>query len=409
MVAQLVPPPHPILACAEQICSELAATTDLQPVSMRSDDKRAVLLMLSEAQRRLDELHLRVIAASDDVAADDGARDVAAWLASRTQADPPDLRADQALAAAIDQRWCRVGAGLAAGALSKEHAKVIVRGLEDLPAAVGPEVLAQAEAQLVEWAGEFKPSELRRLARHILDSVAPEIAEAEEAKRLEREEQHAQDKCRLALRPVGDGTTSMSGLVADADAVRLRTYLEAFTSPRKHDDAIAGEEDRIPYARKLGQGFCALLEHLDPDKLPHHGGDATSVMVTISLDALRADLGCGDDISASEARRLACTARILPAVLGGKGEVLDLGRTRRLFTAAQRKAMRLRDKRCRADGCSIPATWAEAHHLRPWSEGGKSDLADGILLCSWHHHRIHDRRFDHDRLASGDIRFHRRR
>ncbi len=131
-------------------------------------------------------------------------------------------------------------------------------------------------------------------------------------------------------------------------------------------------------------------------------------MVTISLDSLRQDLACGEDISATEARRLACTARIIPVVLGGKGEILDLGRTRRLYNPAQRKAMRLRDKQCRAEGCSTPATWCEAHHEKPWSQGGRTDLNDGVLLCSWHHHRAHDRRFAADRLANGDIRFHRR-
>ncbi|HWU22679.1 MAG TPA: DUF222 domain-containing protein, partial [Nocardioides sp.] len=113
-------------------------------------------------------------------------------------------------------------------------------------------------------------------------------------------------------------------------------------------------------------------------------------------------------ISASEARRLACTAKIVPAVLGGKSEILDLGRARRLYSPPQRKAMRLRDKRCRAEGCSIPAAWCEAHHLKPWSQGGRTDLADGVLLCSHHHHRAHDTRYTTTKLATGDYRFHRR-
>ena len=57
-------------------------------------------------------------------------------------------------------------------------------------------------------------------------------------------------------------------------------------------------------------------------------------------------------------------------------------------------------------GCDIPAAWCEAHHLIPWTKGGKTDLADGVLLCSHHHHRAHDDRYLHDRLPNGDIRFH---
>ena len=75
----------------------------------------------------------------------------------------------------------------------------------------------------------------------------------------------------------------------------------------------------------------------------------------------------------------------------------------------QRKALLIRDQTCRAEGCDIPGTWAEAHHLDPWSTGGSTDLANGILLCSHHHHRAHDTGYRTDRLPNGDIRFHRRR
>ena len=74
--------------------------------------------------------------------------------------------------------------------------------------------------------------------------------------------------------------------------------------------------------RKRGQAFCALLEAVDPKRLPAHGGDATTLIVTVTLDALRkelgtAELGPADKLSAGEVRRLACTAQIIPAVLDG--------------------------------------------------------------------------------------------
>ncbi|MGZ5399688.1 MAG: DUF222 domain-containing protein, partial [Nocardioides sp.] len=118
----------------------------------------------------------------------------------------------------------------------------------------------------------------------------------------------------------------------------------------------------------------------------------------------------GDEVvTAAMARRLACTAHILPAVLGGESEVLDLGRKRRLFSPAQRKALAIRDRRCRTEGCDIPAAWCEAHHAGdPWVSGGRTDLADGLLLCSWHHHRAHDHRYDQRRLPNGDLRLRRR-
>ena len=177
---------------------------------------------------------------------------------------------------------------------------------------------------------------------------------------------------------------------------------------------MTGEADRIPVDRKRGQAFCALLEAIDPKRLPAHGGDATTLIVTVSLDELRKELGTAefgpaDKLTAGEVRRLACTANIIPAVLGGRSEVLDLGRTSRLFRPAQRKAMIIRDRECRAEGCTIPAAWCEAHHWgRPWAEGGRTDLKDGVLLCNWHHHRAHDPTYDSSRMPNGDVRFSRR-
>jgi hypothetical protein len=71
--------------------------------------------------------------------------------------------------------------------------------------------------------------------------------------------------------------------------------------------------------------------------------------------------------------------------------------------------MNLRDRECTADGCSIPSAWCEAHHWRqPWSQGGKTDLADGKLLCPFHHHRAHDLGWEPRHHANGSTTFHRR-
>ena len=89
----------------------------------------------------------------------------------------------------------------------------------------------------------------------------------------------------LTTRRRGDGTTEIHLRVSDAAADRLMTTLSAFTSPRRES------EERISHPQALGHAFVALLEGLAPDRLPLHGGDATSVMVTIDLTALRDSLG----------------------------------------------------------------------------------------------------------------------
>ena len=102
-------------------------------------------------------------------------------------------------------------------------------------------------------------------------------------------------------------------------------------------------------------------------------------------------------------------AVIIPVVLGSKGEPLDLGRSRRLFSPAQRKAMALRDRGCRGEGCSVPARRCEAHHDQPWALGGKTNIKDGRFYCNWHHHLAHDPRYQATLLPNGDVRFTRRR
>jgi len=297
--------------------------------------------------------------------------------------------------------------------VNQAQAEVIVAALDALDLSnLEPQTVADAEVHLVGLARDFAPKQLRVLGRRILDVVAPEVGERQEALALEREEQLAAERTTLSMKALGNGCTRITAVVPDVTAQRLRTYLEAFTSPR-HEGF--GEADRIPSYRQRGQAFCSLLEAIDPAALPRHGGDATTVFVSVTLDALRAELATAgivgavdEQVTASQARRLACNASLVPVVLGARSEVLDLGRASRLFSTAQRKALRLRDRRCRATGCTIEGTWCEAHHLDPWSTGGKTDLDRGVLLCGHHHHRIHDRRYRYVIRADGDIDFHRR-
>ena len=100
-------------------------------------------------------------------------------------------------------------------------------------------------------------------------------------------------------------------------------------------------------------------------------------------------------IAPETVRRLACDAQVIPAVLGGAGEVLDWGRSVRLFTPGQVKALWLRDQGCTFPGCGTPAHWCDAHHVTHWVDGGLTDLSNAVLLCGRHHTVVH-----RDRLAA---------
>jgi hypothetical protein len=433
---------HPIVAAATDVRASLKAVADANPTFMSVDDKAVALRELVAAESQLAELRLRVLGDAGDLAEQTAAKDAAGWLAQHTHTSYADARADLHLAGALDRTRPVLAAAMREGAASLAQARVIDRALTNLPSAVDAETVALAEKHLVAHAGEFGPKELGRIGRRILDVLAPHIAEAAEAARLADLEAHAADQTRLVMRRLGDGTTRISSRVPDATATRLATYLEAFTNPRverPQDDQDASDAPqvapglpatahdpvaRLAYPKRMGQALIQLLETLDPTRLPLHGGDATTVIVTIDFEALKTDLatadliGAGlvpddqlasDQITAAQARRLACTAKILPAVLGGHGLPLDLGRARRLFTPAQRKALLVRDRTCRAEGCDVPGTWCDAHHVDPWHAGGRTDLGNGVLLCHHHHHRVHDTGYRTDCLPNGDLRFHRRR
>ena len=116
--------------------------------------------------------------------------------------------------------------------------------------------------------------------------------------------------------------------------------------------------------------------------------------MTIDYDVLVGKLGTATlldadiQLTAQQARRLACDAEILPVVLAGKSVALDVGRSRRLFAGKLRQAIITRDRGCVFPGCDRPPAECEAHHRKPWWAGGKTRLKDGVLLCAYHHHQV---------------------
>ncbi|PWD52315.1 hypothetical protein C8046_02995 [Serinibacter arcticus] len=88
-------------------------------------------------------------------------------------------------------------------------------------------------------------------------------------------------------------------------------------------------------------------------------------------------------------RRLACDADLIPIVLGTDGRLLDVGHHHRLVPAWMRRVLIARDHGCTFPGCTIPATWCEAHHIISWLTGGTTSTDNSLLLCPAHHHLIH--------------------
>ncbi|SDK96402.1 protein of unknown function [Nocardioides sp. YR527] len=358
-----------------------------------------------------------MLASAGDIAEETGAKDASGWMRAELLVDKAVARSQIKLAAAVT-KYDLVADGLAEGVVSHDKARVITQALDQIETnpVASSEDLVLAEKLLVDYAGRLTANELRIVGKRILREIDPARFDDAEAQALLAEEERAQQKTALRVWDNHDGTIGFDGVLPTSMGTRFKRLVEAYAQPRKQQ--LVGKGAALPpWERLMGQGFARLLETVDPAGLPRHGGDATTINVVISLEELRKDLGIatlgydetnGTTISAAEARKLACNATIIPWVLGGDGEVLDAGRASRFFQPIQRKALRLQQKCCQAEGCDMPPEWCDAHHLDPWAAGGKTDLKDGALLCPHHHRLAHNAAYVHERLPDGTIRFTRR-
>jgi hypothetical protein len=186
--------------------------------------------------------------------------------------------------------------------------------------------------------------------------------------------------------------TRFGGHLDDLGVELLNQSIQGLSTPRAEPD---GSTDKRSAACRQGQALKEVLRlFLNHGDAPTHGGERPHVTVTMRYDDLQhniadAVLSYGGPVSAAEARRIACDADIIPAVLGSGSEVLDVGRANRLFTPPIRRALALRDNGCAFPTCDRPVAWCEAHHVQHWLHHGESAYTNGVLLCQFHHTEVH--------------------
>lgn len=98
----------------------------------------------------------------------------------------------------------------------------------------------------------------------------------------------------------------------------------------------------------------------------------------------------GTVLGAADLRRIACDTQVIPVVMGGAGEVLDVGRAKRTIPPAIRRALIARDQRCVWPGCDRAPIHCEGHHIEHWLDEGPTSLVNLALLCHSHHQRLHE-------------------
>ena len=290
-----------------------------------------------------------------------------------------------------------MGEAARAGQISFEHVTSFTYALKH----VGVEETRKLEGPLLDFARSVGPGELHAKIRHIRDVL--------HADDLDQAWLKGMDKRDIRLAKTTEGW-HVTGFLDIETGAKLNTILQNLSVPRDAAD------DRSPSVRRmdaLDQICSAVLEH----GLPADNGVRPHINVTVDADTLKAmangearrlldlDLqpatleGFGP-IGAELLAHLLCGAELTPFLIttvGNNTDVLDVGRSERLATPRQAKAIRLRQQGvCAAPGCRHPIS--HNHHVTWWSQGGRTDLDNLIGLCRKCHTLVHAGRLE---LARG--------
>jgi len=316
----------------------------------------------------------------------------AGWLTDRNSHWARSAREEVRLAVQLDARP-RVARAMAGGELSPEQMMVIVHGLERLPDELDSTQREAAVTRLLEWGHEFGPYGLSRLVNHLVEVVAPQVAEDADRRAVERVEAEQERDRYLSWRKDADGAFVFRGKLGRIAGQQVVGVLRSLASRQRKAARVEGNE--VSWTRAQADALVELARHVAScQRLPQLGADRPRILVAVDFEVLKGRLGAatllnsGDKISAGEARRLACDAEILPVVMSGRSVPLDLGRRRRLFTGHLRALLIARDQGCAFPGCDKGPEDCEAHHILSWFLGGRTELRNGVLLCAFHHHRV---------------------
>jgi hypothetical protein len=195
----------------------------------------------------------------------------------------------------------------------------------------------------------------------------------------------------LELKRYQNGCFALHGFLDPEGGAAVRTALEPLAHP-------AGPDDDRSHARRWADALIELAgNELDAGVLPQLAGQRPHLQVTCTLETVQglrgspaAELELGGPIAAVTVQRLACDASVSRVVFDADSAVVDVGRVRRLPAAATRRALHARDHGCVWPGCERPPSWTQTHHLIHWAHGGSTDLDNLVLICRYHHWKVHE-------------------
>ena len=398
-------------ALCDDLIVVLPDVRDLAPLG--DDELLAVQAHIAAARRKVDAT---AAAVASEVARRSRPDLGYTGLAQRTGARTPDRLIASVTGLSVSESRAMITAGealdgeaswmapvaiaLQTGDVSVGATAAIRRGLGEPNADVSADDLAVAAQRLVDESGDLPPERLAALAREARDSIdADGVADREAALREKRS---------LRISRLPDGMTRLVALLDPENAAFVTDAIDRVTAPRRggvrfvdpDEQRRAGHilDDPRSTEQLAFDAFVTMIRlaaAVDDGRI--FGSRAPEVRVHVRAEHLERGKGFGwiegqsTTISLGTVERLICTVGALPIAFLDDGRPLKLGRSQRLFSAAQRIALAARDGGCLIPGCERPPSWCEAHHIDEWGEHqGDTDVDVGVLLCRHHHMWVHD-------------------
>ncbi|MDN5918454.1 MAG: HNH endonuclease [Pseudonocardia sp.] len=380
----------------------IVAVEELREAAVGAGDAEQISLLVAceAARRRLDHLSVGVLAAAErrDVFTSRGYKTSTSALADLLGWERHEARRHATAADNVVGKTALDGTVLPprlpattevfdAGRTSLRHVEVVAKVLGTRAAdRLTPAVWAAAEAELAAKSSGYTPAELQAWGTELIDKLDQDGPEPDD----DRPEPEINELrlVRHRNRPGG----KLLGRFDDAAMFdTIATVIDAKSKPTSADET---REPAQRQAEALAEVCGYALAHGPTALVPETGGRRPQISVIVRLEDLEARarsgmLDFGGQTSPETLRMLACDAAVIPIVMGGKGQPLDVGRATRTIPDGLRRAVTARDRGCAHPGCDRPPSWAEIHHILPWEDGGEHRIENLVMLCRRHHRLIH--------------------
>jgi hypothetical protein len=283
-----------------------------------------------------------------------------------------------------------MGAVLASGDTTAAHVDALGRGLK-IAGAERDAFMAHLP-ELVEASTTMTASQFDQLVKETAKSVVADDG----LSTFERQKRETFFK----MRTEADGCLSVSGKFDPISASILKSKIGRLVENMFHSGDREVPVDLMPWIEpndhRQAQALIALVNGASESasEVPTRA----EIVVHVDLETLQHGLHAGGtcrtalgaDLPVETVRRLACEAEILPVVLDGRSVPIDVGRSKRLATVHQRRALEAIYPTCAIPDCEVIFDHCNVHHIDYWENGGSTDLNNMVPLCSRHHHAAHE-------------------